>query len=163
MWGQDFFNTSLNLKDLTIETLALTALSSSDRGQSLHLLNIENMYITSNGFPLCFVIFSPLKHTRRVVKPNVVECPNTDVPALNVSDYVTAHLNRTISLRASIVRHKPKPTQFIFSWATKKPVSKPTLSRWLKWVLISGIDATHFLGTLLEVLASCMHIKWSIY
>ena len=104
------------------------------------------MDITPGG--ICFVIFSPLKHARRVVKPKVVECPNTDVPALNVSDYVISYLNRTLPLRASIVKQgKPKPTQFFLSWATKKPVSKPTLSQWLKIVLSnSGIDTTQFSG-----------------
>ena len=49
----------LSLKQLTLKTVALVALSSSDSGQKLKLLNIENTYLTEDS--ITFVIFERLK------------------------------------------------------------------------------------------------------
>ena len=39
----------------------------------------------------------------------------------------------------------PKPSQLFLSWATKKPVTKATISRWLTTTLkLAGIDTTQF-------------------
>lgn len=134
----------LSLKQLTLKTIALIALTCSDRGQTIHLMNIEKTHIDEDG--ISFVIFDRLKSTRKVIKPKVVKCITSEVPALNVCDYVLAYLNRTIALRAGeVTKGKPKPTQFFLSWATKRPVTKATLARWLTTVLkLAGINTEQF-------------------
>jgi hypothetical protein len=135
---------NLTLRQLTLKTAALLALTTSDRGQTIHLLNIENTAISDNG--ISFVIFDKLKTTRRVLKPKVVECTNSEIPSLNVAEYLTAYLNKTFTLRAAQVRQgNPKPTQLFLSWATKKPVTRQTIARWLTTTLrLAGIDTTQF-------------------
>jgi hypothetical protein len=134
----------LSLKSLTLKTVALIALTSSDRGQTLHLLNIEKTTICDDG--LSFIIFDSLKHTRKVAKPKVVTCVSSEIESLSVCDYVLAYMNRTLPLRASIVKAgSPKPTQLLLSWATKRPVTKQTIARWLTTVLkMAGIDTDQF-------------------
>ena len=125
---------SLSLKSLTIKTLALVALSSSDRGQTLHCMNVEDMTETSNGID--FVIFGKLKTKRRTANPKVVSCVASDLENLSVCDYVKHYMERTASIRSEL-----KDTgcenynQLFLSWFTKQPVTKQTLARWLRIAL----------------------------
>lgn len=137
---------ALTLKQLTLKTLALIALTSSDRGQTIHAMNIEQTVLTDGGIQ--FIIFDRLKHTRRVHKPKTIKCISSEIPSLNVCDYVTTYMNKTFSLRAKhVAEGNEKPNQLFLSWATKKPVSKQTLSRWLKMTLKeAGIDSEQFGG-----------------
>ena len=50
---------ALTLKQLTLKTVALIALTSSDRAQTLHALRVDRFSVTSQG--LEFVIFEVLK------------------------------------------------------------------------------------------------------
>lgn len=136
---------SLSLKQLTLKTLALIALSSSDRGQTLHSLNIDRTQIENDG--ISFVVHDILKTTkRRNMKPRVVRCIVTDDPSLNVCDYVLTYMNRTLAIRSSYCkRGLDKPVKLFLSWKTKAPVAKNTLARWLKEVLsMAGIDTKQF-------------------
>lgn len=135
---------SLDLKHLTLKTLALIALSSSDRGQTLHALDVENTVIENNE--VTFLIFKTLKTTKRSSKPKTVKCISNENDSLNVGDYVLRYMNRTFAARASAVRKGlPKPTQFFISWKTKSPVSKKTIARWLTTVLqLAEIDTGQF-------------------
>lgn len=135
---------NLTLKQLTLKTLALIALSSSDRGQTIHAMDIEQTAKTNDGIE--FVIFGRLKHTRRVQKPKVIKCLSTDIPSLNVCDYVTAYMNKTFTIRAQqVAKGKEKPKQLFLSWATKMPVTKQTLARWLRMTLKeAGIDSDQY-------------------
>ena len=134
----------LSLKMLTLKTLALIALTSSDRGQTIHLMDVENTALSDGNVQ--FVIFDRLKHTRRVLKPKVVNCITSDIDSLNVSNYVVSYMNCTLSLRAKAVKEgKEKPTKLFLSWATKMPVTKQTLARWLKYTLkLAGIDDSQY-------------------
>lgn len=136
----------LTLKQLTLKTLALVALSSSDRGQTIHAMNIEHTAMSEDGIQ--FIITNRLKHTRRVQKPKIIKCIVSDIPSLNVCDYVTYYMNKTFNIRAQhVAEGREKPTQLFLSWATKKPVTKQTLSRWLKLSLKdAGIDTQQFGG-----------------
>ena len=128
---------SLSLKDLTLKTSALIALSSSDRGQTLHLMNINRYHLSSQQ--LSFVITERLKTTKRTLKPKVVNCVASDKPALSPYLYVQEYISRTAPLR------RPEHDQLFISWATKRPVTRVTLARWLKSVLLSaGIDTKIF-------------------
>jgi hypothetical protein len=131
---------TLSMKQLTLKTVALLALSSSDRGQTLHAINIEQTDIADNT--VMFIINSRLKTTRRVLKPKIVKCVNTDSPTFNVCDYILYYMNKTLGYRvAEVAKGRPKPTQLFLSWATKRPVTKQTVARWLKYVLrLAGIQ-----------------------
>lgn len=136
----------LTLKQLTLKTLALIALTSSDRGQTIHSMDIENTTLEEDG--VSFVIFNKLKHTKKVLKPKVVKCVTSEIPSLDVCSYVLTYMNRTLAIRSKLVADgNPKPTKLFLSWATKKPVTKQTLSRWLKISLQdAGIDTQQFSG-----------------
>ena len=88
---------SLSLNDLTLKTLALIALTSSDRTQSLLLMDIDQMHKHDSG--ITFVIFNRLKHTRKVHKPNEILCVKSDIEELDVSAYVQTYLEKK---RASV-------------------------------------------------------------
>lgn len=135
---------TLTLKTLTLKTLSLIALSSSDRGQTLHALNIEHTCIENDSVQ--FLIYDVLKTTKPTSGPKIVTCPSTSDPSLNVCDYVLRYMLRTLPARvAQVNRGKDKPTQLFLSWQTKLPVTTQTLARWLKSVLQeAGVDTSSF-------------------
>ena len=130
---------TLCLKKLTIKTIALLALSSSDRGQTLHLLNLNNMEIGRDSIK--FVILDKLKTTRKVIKPKIVTCLSSEIEELCLKSYISAYIKRTSEFRGENDKIKP----LFISWATKRPVSKQTIARWLTEALkLSGIDTTKY-------------------
>lgn len=135
---------NLSMKQLTLKTVSLIALTSADRGQTIHLMNIDNTVVSDNG--ISFVIFDKLKNTRRTLKPKVVECVSSDISSLCVSDYVTAYLDKTSMWRDQQAElGKPKPSQLFLSWITKRPVTKQSIRRWLTQTLnLAGIDTSQF-------------------
>ena len=133
---------TLTMKQLTIKTVALIALTSSDRGQTLHLMNIKNCTQTESKFT--FVIFDKLKHSRKTAKPKVIECSTFDIPSLDVSHYVSEYMKRTEPWREDI-KDNPRSKQLFLSWASRKPVTKQSIARWLRSALdLSGIDSSQF-------------------
>ena len=139
------YNT-LSLKQLTLKTCMLIALSSSDRAQTLQNMRIDRCVCTARGME--FPIFSRLKTSRHLKRPRVVVCPRWSKPSLDVEKCVTAYLSRTFTLRWKVVRSgKPKPTQLFISHKTGLPVARNTISRWLTEVMaLSGIDTSYFKG-----------------
>ena len=126
---------NLTLKQMTIKTASLIALSSSDRGQTLNLMSIDRMHIGESV--ISFVITERLKTTRRRLKPKVVTVPVCSDEALNPKLYVQEYLVKTAQFR------RPEHNKLFLSWATKRPVTKPTLARWLKHALReAGIDTS---------------------
>ena len=75
---------NLSLKDFALKTLSLSliALTSSDRGQTIHSMTV-NSYV-ENDDNITFVIFDHLKHTIRVQKSKEVICVSCDIPSVNV-------------------------------------------------------------------------------
>lgn len=134
----------LALKNLTLKTLALIALTCSDRCQTLHAMNIEDINIDNEE--ISFVIHKELKTSRYKRRPHVVTCIKSDNPALNVCEYVQAYMDRIRTLREeAVTKGGKKPIELFLSWKTGLPVSKPTLTRWLKLVLqMSGIDTKKY-------------------
>ena len=125
----------LTLKELTLKTVALVALTSSDRGQTLHLARSDKMVLNDNG-SLEFLIHDRIKSTRRVIKPKTMYCCTSKVEELNVAKYVQYYLESTMDYRNSLLDKK-----LFISWITKKPVTSATIGGWLKTVLhLSGID-----------------------
>ena len=126
---------SLTMKQLTLKTVALLALTSSDRGQTIHLTKINNM--TWDGGELKIVIKDRLKTTRRVLKPKIINVVTSELEEFNVLNYVKSYIERTKEYRQC--------DQLFISWKSWKPVSKPTLARWLKMALkLSGIDTSKY-------------------
>ena len=63
---------AITLKQLTLKTVTLIALTASDRAQTIHALRVDRVAITTQG--LEFVIFDRLKTTRSGQQPKVVKC-----------------------------------------------------------------------------------------
>lgn len=137
---------ALSLKLLTLKTLSLIALTSSDRGQTLHAMDVENVDVSNDK--LVFIIFTRLKTSKKNAKPKTIECLNYTNPALNVRNYTLRYLERTKSFRTALVEKGiANSSQLFLSWQTRTPITKQTLSRWLKLTLeMAAIDTKEFSG-----------------
>ena len=135
---------SLSVKQLTLKTVALLALTSSDRAQTLHALDIHHMFYVAQG--LEFNVPVVLKHSRRGRPSRKVLCVEWDAPELNVCRYVERYLARTFKFRLRAVRlGKEKPSQLFLSHRTGQPVKRASIARWIRQVLsLSGIDVSTF-------------------
>lgn len=130
--------TSLSLLQLSQKLLMLLALLSGQRGQTLHLIDVRNIYISADYVKI--TIGDLLKTSN----------PKRHLGELNLSSYsidadlcvvitMKHYLERTEPLRASVT------TLFITSQRPHKSVSRDTIGRWLKTVLQnSGIDVKMF-------------------
>ena len=134
----------LSLKKLTLKTAALIALTSSDRAQTLRALRIDRVSMSPHG--LEFVILDPLKTSRHGRPARVVKCVKWDAQELDVSYYVQKYMERTLFLRARSVRKKlGKPVQLFLSFKSGLPVTRSTISSWIKQVMkLAGIDTSVF-------------------
>ena len=128
---------SLSLKQLTLKCVALLALTTSDRGQTIHKANIENMIFGSDN-SVQFVINERLKTTKKVLKPKTITCISAIEDEFNVANYTKFYLDSTKAFR--------KDNKYLLiSWKTKRNVSRPSLARWLKEVLkLAGIDTSQY-------------------
>ena len=125
---------NLDFKKLTLKTLALIALSSSDRGQTLHMLDINKLRFYDDR--VSFIVDKRLKTSKRKLIPHIVECYKTELPSLNVHDYVNEYIKATENIRKDCLeKGVENSSQLFLSWATKRPVTKVTLTRWLTQVL----------------------------
>ena len=136
---------SLSLRELTLKTVTLVALTSSDRAQTIQSMKSNRVEATNEG--LVFVICDLLKTSRRGRPAQVVTCVTWDAPELDVAFYVHKYIDRTFIFRKrAFDKGLGLPTQLFLSHKTKKPVARPTISRWIKEVMaLSGIDTTVFL------------------
>ena len=138
---------NLTMKQLTLKTCMLIALSSSDRAQTIQQIRCDQCVRTAKGIE--FPIFSKLKTSRHLRRPRVVVCPKWPDPALDVERCVTDYMARSVTLRYRVVSKLklPKPTQLFISFKSGLPVSRPTISRWLTEVMsMAGIDTSYFKG-----------------
>ena len=128
---------ALSLRDLTLKTIALLALTTSDRGQTLHKAHIDNMIFCDDN-SVKFIIKEKLKTTRKILKPTTITCVSAKEEHFNVANHVKFYLEATKEFR--------KDNRYLFlSWKTKRNVSRPTLARWLKIVLkLSGINTSQY-------------------
>ena len=126
----------LSLKQLTLKTISLIALTSSDRGQTIHLASVNNMKIYPNKID--FIIRDKVKNTRKILKPSIITCVSSPIQELDVASYVTQYIERTKEFR-------DEKGQLFISWINKRPVSRQSTARWLKQTLsLAGIDTTIF-------------------
>ena len=136
---------SLSIKQLTLKTVTLVALTTSDRAQTLQALRVDRVSSSPQG--LEFVVFDVLKTSRRGRPARVVKCVSWDAPELDVANYVMSYIDRTLTFRCRAVRRGlAKPTQLFLSHSTGLPVARSTISRWVKEVMqLAGVDTATFL------------------
>ena len=123
----------LSLYDLSMRTVTLLALVSAQRSQSIHLLDIDNMSVDEDKFS--FELCGDFKQSRIGH-----ETLNIILPAyqpdirLCIVRTLRIYLDRTEKLRGS-------SKLFISSVRPFQPVSKDTISRWIKCTLkMAGVD-----------------------
>ena len=135
---------SLTLKQLTLKSVTLVALTSSDRAQTLHALRVDQAHVSAEG--LVFVVPSVLKHSRRGSPATKVVCVEWDAPELNVADYVLYYMRKTLKYRLKAWNtNKEDIKQLFLSHRTGKPVKRASISRWIREVMfLSGVDVSTF-------------------
>ena len=126
----------LSLEQLTYKTIALIAVSSSDRGQTLHMAKVDDIKVHSDRVE--FVINEKTKGTRKILKPIIISCVVTQDESLDVAAHVLYYIEKTKEWRGD-------KGKLFLSPFTKRPVVKSTLAKWLVKVLhLSGIDTNKF-------------------
>lgn len=125
---------SLSLKNLTLKLVMLLSLVTAQRGQTLHLLDINLMSIYDSS--IVFTFNKPLKQSnpRTQVKPLVLKAYTHD-ESLCVFSTLKEYLHRTETLRVT-------GSQLLISFQKPhKAVSRDTISRWIRTAMqMSGIN-----------------------
>lgn len=125
---------SLTLRDLTLKLLMLLLLVSSQRGQTIHLLDLNSLVISEEEY-----VFHVLDHTK-------TSKPGQPYYKLKIIPY---NINPNICPLACLIEYikRTKPlrgsnTKLFISYVKPfKPVSRDTISRWTNTVLDqSGVD-----------------------
>ena len=131
---------NLDPKRLTLKVTTLLALIGTPRGAELHLFDLN--YLADYGDYLSFELAGTIKNGKEGIKPKPIEfhkhieesklCPLTCV-------------NQYKALTASW-RAEGLPSKFFLSFkAPHKPVTKPTLARWIKeTLLLADVDTKTF-------------------
>ena len=129
---------SLTLKQLTLKLVMLLLLVSGQRGQTIHLLDINHMFV--NDAKYTFVIPSHLKQSKPGVPNPQVVLESFERPSICVVTTLTEYLVRTKVLRPS------GQSQLLISYVKPyKPVSRDTVTRWVRYTMTSaGIDVTKY-------------------
>jgi hypothetical protein len=139
----DFFQTqpqpsALVLKDLTVKVTFLLALLSGQRCQTIHLLTIDNMVLGADKGT--FYVMEKVKQTRVGTHVKPLEfLKYSSEPQLCVVTHLLEYVKRTAC-------HRHDRKQLLLSYVKPYgPVSKDTISRWIKSVLSSaGLDVAKF-------------------
>lgn len=123
----------LSLKMLTLKLVALLALTSASRVQSLQYLNVNNLSIS--GDKAIFLITSLEKTSRRGKTSRKIELLRFHKDErLCVVKTLEAYVSRTLDRQSS---------NLFVSYKTLRAVTTSTIARWLKEVLFySGIDSS---------------------
>ena len=126
------------LKDLTLKTVMLVSLVSAQRGQTIHYLNIDDMI--SSETSITFILKKPIKQSKPGVQPLVIKFTSYPAdPRICVVTTLKAYLACTQSKRGDYKQ------LFISYLKPFKPVSRSTISRWIKVVMRkSGINVEMF-------------------
>ena len=130
--------TDLSVKLLTLKTIMLIALVTAQRGQSLHMLDMQFMTEFKDRFE--FVLPFHVKQSRPGYEPPsiVLKAYPTD-QSLCVFSHMKEYLLRTKYLRGS------ETGVFISLVKPYKHVSRDTISRWIRSVMKdAGIDVAQF-------------------
>ncbi|XP_069121449.1 uncharacterized protein [Argopecten irradians] len=127
------------LKMLTYKTVILLALSTGQRAQSLHSLDIRNITLTEHEVKLRFG--EVLKTTRPGHHQCEIVLGKFSELNLCVAETLKTYLIKTELLRDNVTQNK----LFLSYQKPHTAVSKATISRWIKVVLVkAGVDMTIF-------------------
>ena len=122
---------NLSLKDLTLKLIALVALATAARAQSLSALDFKFMHKNEEQDVIVFQIQELLKISRPGVSlPNIV-LRKFDKPQVCVVRTLLYYIFRTKDVR--------KSSSLFISYVTYCKVTSSTLSRWLKTVLLRAV------------------------
>lgn len=125
---------SLSLKSLTYKTVALLALATAPRAQTLVSLNLDNMLTDQQAIVFCFT--NRLK-TSSIGNTFTFKVEHYEQEALCAMHTLLYYIEQTERVRLS--------RQVLVSFSTHKAVTTSTVARWLKDVLSSaGIDVNRF-------------------
>lgn len=124
----------LTLKQITLKLVMLTALTTAQRLQTLHLLDIQDLCFEPNR--AIFNVSTHLKQSKPGSKPLRIYIQRYPQDAsLDILELLTLYLQKTQPLR------KQETKLFISYVPPHKSVSTDTLSRWIKEVMQkSGIN-----------------------
>ena len=124
----------LSLKELTLRMCMLLALLTGQRGQALHLLKIQDLKFKQSK---CIIVFSGKhKQSRPGFHTEPAEILSFEKnPKLCLVSHLKSYLERTQELRDTV-------DQLLISYVKPHvPVSRQTLTRWVKAVLgNAGVD-----------------------
>lgn len=128
----------LTLKDLTLKVTMLLCLTTGQRGQTIHMLDVNYIQELPNRYRI--TIKDKLKTTKpgKHLKPIDLLSFQED-KRICVVDHLREYLDRTKSYRKG-------HTQLLLSFLKPyKPVCKSTIARWIKQILKSaGIDVDKY-------------------
>ena len=128
----------LPVKPLTLKTIMLVALVTAQRGQSLHMLDIQFMTEFADRFE--FVLPEHVKQSRPGYEPPSIMLKAYPADqSLCVFTHMKEYLQRTKPLRGS------ETGLFLTLVKPYKHVSRDTISRWIRSVMKdAGVDVTQF-------------------
>lgn len=129
---------TLSLKELSFKCVMLIALTTASRVQSIQQLDLENMSDTGSAYH--FRQTATIKQSRAgFPNPVVVLASYPRDNRVCIYSYISEYIQRTKSLRGSASQ------LFISFCKPYMPVTRSTISRWLRSVLqMSGIDIARF-------------------
>jgi integrase len=130
-------NHGISLKDLSLKTVALLALLSGQRCQTIHQIKIDNIHFEENT--VVIIIDGMIKQSRPGTPNPILEFEIfAENRAICVVECLKTYLSRTEGLR--------KSEKLLLSYIKPhNPISKDSVSRWVKVVLErSGIDTVIF-------------------
>ena len=130
--------TALPLKDLTLKLTMLLCLTTGQRGQTIHKMDVSGIQALPDRYRI--TINDKLKHTKpgkHLAPIDLLAFPEEE--SLCVVKTLEEYLQRTY-------QHRDKHSQLLLSYIQPfKPVSKETIARWVKVVLKSaGIDVAKY-------------------
>ena len=129
----------VSLKELSMRTATLMALATGQRVQTLRSLTIDASCLNIKGDTCTIYTDAILKQTRpghHLAPITIKNLANKNICLLH---HLSVYLSRTATLRGD---HKDL---FISSQKPFKPVSKDTISRWIRGTLSqAGVDTTVF-------------------
>lgn len=130
-------NEDIPLDYLTHKLVMLLALATKQRAQTLHVISIKDIRITDNV--IVIHIKKLLKHSRQGnLKQSLILKPYVD-PSICVVKTMNEYIKRTEDIRGNYNQ------LFISFQKPHKPVSRDSISRWIKKVLLeAGIDTSMF-------------------
>lgn len=137
----------ISLKDLTLKLLMLTAILNPQRCQSFHALSVSNEYMCEGKSKYVLKIPILMKQCKPGVKVPLVEMKAYPPDRrLCIYTVMSEYLNRTADVRLELSKKDIDGNQLFLSFIKPyKPVSKDTVSRWIKLVLkLAGINVSQY-------------------